>query len=208
MQRLLSQIGRSQRLSVVNLLKRSTGLTVRDLAARLDMSYMGVKQHCLDLEKDGYVDTFRRHRGVGRPELLYRLTSKAHDLFPKEDNALAISLLEKARKLFGAGAAEKMLFLHFQEKSQTYAAKLKGETPVERAKWLARFRDREGHMAELCEQPSLRIVERHHPMHSLMEAYPEIASMEREMFQRLLGAPVRRDVSGQGGVYECVFLIG
>lgn len=208
MQRLLSQIGRSQRLSVVNFLKRSTGLTVRDLAARLDMSYMGVKQHCLDLEKDGYVDTFRRHRGVGRPELLYRLTSKAHDLFPKEDNALAISLLEQSRKLFGAGAAEKVLFLHFQEKTQAYTAKIKGDTPAEKAKWLARLRDREGHMAELAEEPSLRIVERHHPLLSLIEAFPEIPTMERDMFQRLLGAPVRRELSGQGGVYECIYLIG
>ena len=208
MQRLLSQIGRSQRLSVVNLLKRSAGLTVRDLAARLDMSYMGVKQHCLDLEKDGYVDTFRRHRGVGRPELLYRLTSKSHDLFPQEDNALAISLLEQARKLFGVGAAEKVLFLHFQEKTQIYAAKLKGDTLMERAKWLARWRDREGHMTELVDEPSLRIIERHHPMLSLMHAFPEIATMERDMLQRLLGAPVRREVSEQGGVYECVYLIG
>lgn len=208
MQRLLSQIGRSQRLSVVNLLKRSTGLTVRDLAARLDMSYMGVKQHCLDLERDGYVDTFRRHRGVGRPELLYRLTNKAQDLFPKEDNALAISLLEQARKLFGAGASEKVLFLHFQEKTQGYAAKVKGDTPGERAKWLVRLRDREGHMAELVEEPSLRIVERHHPMVALIASFPEIETMERDMFQRLLGAPVRRELHGEGGVYECTYLIG
>lgn len=208
MQRLLSQIGRSQRLSVVNLLKRSTGLTVRDLAARLDMSYMGVKQHCLDLEKDGYVDTFRRHRGVGRPELLYRLTNKAHDLFPKEDSALAISLLEQARKLFGSGSSEKILFLHFQEKTQNYASKIKGDTLAERAKWLVRLRDREGHMAELSSEPGLCIIERHHPMIILIEAFPEIAGMERDMFQRVLGVPVRRECTGQGGVYECTYLIG
>src|SRR5688572_32874603 len=100
MQRLLSQIGRSQRLAVVNHLKRSAdGLTVAVLAARLGMSYMGAKQHCIELERDGYVDTFRRHRGVGRPELLYRLTTKAQDLFPQADNTLSISLLEQARKL-------------------------------------------------------------------------------------------------------------
>jgi len=209
MQRLLSQIGRSQRLAVVNLLKRSSqGLTVRELADQLGMSYMGIKQHCLDLERDGYVDTSRRHRGVGRPELLHRLTSKALDLFPRADNALALSLLEQARVLYGPTAAGKILFLHFQKQTAEYAGRIRGETPAERAKWLTRLRDREGHMAEFQEGPPVRIVERHHPMQALMDSHAEIATMERDMFQKILGAPVRREASQEGGLYECAFIVG
>ncbi len=208
MQRLLSQIGRSQRLAVVNHLKRSAdGLPVRELAKRLGMSYMGVKQHCLDLEKDGYLDTFRRHRGVGRPELLYRLTAKAQDLFPQADNALAISLLEQARKLFGPGAADKMLYLHYQQQAADYAGRIRGETLVERAKSLAKLRDKEGYMADVLEDP-LRIVERHHPMLGLAGAYPAIAGLERDLFQRVLGVPVTRDAVQTGANYECVFRLG
>ena len=205
MQRLLSQIGRSQRLSIINLLKRSQGMTVRDMSTRLGMSYMGVKQHCITLERDGYLSTFRRHRGVGRPELLYSLTNKAQDLFPQADNVLSISLLEQSRKLFGARAAEKILFLHFQEKAKSYSENVRGATPVEKAKWLARQRDREGHMADFEEQPSPRIVERHHPMRALIEAFPEVAPLEREMFQRVLGVPVRREQTQTGGACEYVF---
>ncbi len=209
MQRLISQIGRSQRLSIVNLLKRSQGLTVRDLADRLRMSYMGVKQHCLNLERDGYLGTFRRHRGVGRPELLYQLTSKAQDLFPQADNVLSISLLEQARKLYGGSAAEKILFLHFQEKAKTYSQKLQGETLSDRAKCLARLRDREGHMSDFESNPAPRIIERHHPMQALFEAFPEAASMERDLFQRVLGVPIRREQRQAGGNYEYVFsLVG
>ena len=148
MQRLISQIGRSQRLAVVNLLKRSQGLTVRELAHRLGMSYMGVKQHCLNLERDGYLGTFRRHRGVGRPELLYHLTNKAQDLFPQADNMLSISLLEQARKLYGTTAAEKILFLHFQEKAKAYARRCRGRRlSIAREAW-PDLRDREGHMSD------------------------------------------------------------
>jgi predicted ArsR family transcriptional regulator len=207
MQRLLSQIGRSQRLAVVNHLKRSAeGLTVAALAARLGMSYMGVRQHCVELERDGYLDTFRRHRGVGRPELLYRLTAKAQDLFPRTDNALSLSLLEQARKLFGSGAPEKMLYLHFQKKAAGYAEKIKGESLPERAAAFARLREREGHMAE-CVQEPLRLIERHHPMLGLFEVYPAAADMERDIVQRVLGAPVRREVTQVGGNYECVFFL-
>ncbi len=209
MQRLLSQIGRSQRLAVLNLIKRSAdGLTVREMADRLKMSYMGVKQICIDLERDGYLDTFRRNRGVGRPEHLYRLTNKARDLFPQADNALALSLLEQAKKLYGPAAAEKILFLHFQEKARNYAGKIRGDTPAERAKWLARLRDSEGHMADLENEPALRIIERHHPMEALFAAMPKAAEMERDMFQQILGAGVRRLQSGEGGSYECAYFVG
>jgi predicted ArsR family transcriptional regulator len=207
MQRLISQIGRSQRLAIVNLLKRSQGLTVRELAHRLGMSYMGVKQHCLNLERDGYLGTFRRHRGVGRPELLYHLTVKAQDLFPQADNVLSISLLQQARKLYGASAAEKILFLHFQEKAKAYAEKVQGNTPAERAKNLARLRDREGHMADFENEPMPRIIERHHPMQALFEVFPQAAAMERDLFQRLLGVNIRREQRQAGGTYEYVFFL-
>lgn len=210
MQRLLSQIGRSQRLSVLNLIKRSSddGLTVRVLADRLEMSYMGVKQICLDLERDGYLDTFRRNRGVGRPELIYRLTGKTRDLYPQADNELAISLLEQARKLFGPGSAEKILFLHFQEKTKACAEKLRGDTLAERAKWLARLREQDGYMAEYVAEPVIKIVEHHHPMQALFAAIPKAVEMERDMFQRLLGVPVRREQVGEGSSYKCIFFIG
>jgi len=209
MQRLLAQIGRSQRLSVLNLIKRAPdGLAVRAMADRLKMSYMGVKQICLDLEKDGYLDTFRHHRGVGRPELLYRLTAKARDLFPQADNSLSLALLEMARKLYGTGAPEKMLFLYYQDRIKDYGDRIRGDTVEERARWLVRTREREGYMAHLEEGPPLVLVEHHHPMQALIAAMPRAAELEREMFQKLLGVPVRRQQSGEGGYYRCEFRLG
>ncbi len=192
MQRILSQIGRTPRLTALNLIKRNAdGMSVKDLCRVMDMSYMGVKQICLDLERDGYLDTFRRHHGVGRPEILYRLTDKAQQLYPQADNTLAISLLEHARKLYGPGAPGKLLFLHFQQITDDARAAVRGETLAEKTASLARLRDQQGYMAECPASDPLRIVEHHHPMKALLQQFPEIAALEREMFQRLLGAPVR-----------------
>ena len=108
MNRLLNEIGRSQRLAVLHELKRSTGLPVKELARRLGMSYMGVKQHCLDLQRDGYLDTWRNPKPVGRPEMLYRLTQKAHELFPVQSHGLLLAVLAAARELYGANAPAKL----------------------------------------------------------------------------------------------------
>ena len=208
-QRIIQQIGRSQRLKVVNALKRTHGLPVREIAAKLKMSYMGVKDICVDLEKRGFLDTWRQPQKIGRPLMLYRLTQRAHELFPVSSNTMTIDLLETAQKLFGQASAEKLLLLVFQKKTEHYKSRLKGETLAERAKWLARLRDHDGCMSD-CEITGgeARIVEHHSPILDLLRAFPIVAKLESEMFTRLLGAPVRREESSVSGLYCATFFCG
>ncbi len=118
------------------------------------MSYMGVKQHCLDLQRDGYLDTWRNPKPIGRPEMLYRLTRKSHELFPVQSHEMLLQVLAAARQLFGPTAPAKLLFVHFREKTEAYRTRLRGETIEDRAKWFARLRDREGCMTELFGRPA------------------------------------------------------
>ncbi len=74
--RRFSELGRSQRLRIIHMLKKTQGLAIGELAGRLDLSYMGVKQHCEELERQGFLDTRRRPKPIGRPEIVYRLTPK------------------------------------------------------------------------------------------------------------------------------------
>jgi predicted ArsR family transcriptional regulator len=206
-QRLIQQVGRSARLRVLNEIKRTQGLPVADLATRLGMSYMGVKGVCLDLEKRGLLDTWRQPQPRGRPQLLYRLTQRAHDLFPTASNAMTIDVLTAAQKLFGATAAEKLLLVAFQEKTAGYLARLKDGPPAERAKWLARLRDHDGCMAEFeaSDDGSISIVEHHSPILDLLRAFPIVAKLEAEMFQRLIGVPVRREETTASGLFQARF---
>src|SRR5438132_1156366 len=97
-QRILAEIGRTQRLEILNSLKRSKGMSVNELVRKMKMSYMGIKQHCLTLQRDGYLDTWRRPQKMGRPEMVYRLTRRSHDLFPTDSNRLTLEMLRSARR--------------------------------------------------------------------------------------------------------------
>src|SRR3989442_1665212 len=147
-QRLLAEIGRTQRLEILNSLKRSKGMSVNELVAKMGMSYMGIKQHCLTLQRDGYLDTWRRPQKMGRPEMVYRLTRRTHDLFAADSNKLTLELLKSVQEVYGANAPEKLLYNMFERKINALKSKTKGETVAERAKWLARLRDSEGYMAQ------------------------------------------------------------
>lgn len=206
-QKLINEIGKSQRLKIINVLKRTQGLSVNELSERLGMSYMGIKDQCVELEKRRYLDTWRRPKPVGRPEVVYRLTLRAHELFPTTSNAATLSLLKAAAQLYGPAAPEKLLFRMFQETGERYLSRIKGDTVSERARWLARVRDHEGCMAGLEREESLCIVEHHSPILDLLHAYPLVARLEAELFQRILGAPVYREEAGTGGLYCCVFRI-
>jgi len=207
-QKLIAEIGKSQRLKILNKLKRTQGLPVREIAAMLNMSYMGIKQHCIEMHKDGYLETWRRPKPVGRPEMLYRLTDRAQDLFPSTSNQLTVELLQAAQKLYGATAAEKLLFSVFQRKALDYLAKMKSDALADRARKLARLRDQEGHMAEFESSGGLRIIEHHSPMLDLMRAFPIVARLETDLFQRVLQTVVRREDQLTAGPYQCVFHIG
>ncbi|MEO6053009.1 MAG: hypothetical protein ABIP97_03265 [Chthoniobacterales bacterium] len=205
---MLTEIGKSQRITILETLKRRGPLSVRELSLLLRMSYMGIKQHCITLHKDGYLDTWRKPGAIGRPQMLYRLTQKAGELYERPDNRLSLTILEASKKLFGPTAAEKLLFHFFQLTAAEYAKRLRGETPLERAQWFARLRDQEGYVAQfLSEDGKTQIIEHHHPYLELQDAYPFWERQETEMIQRLIGVPIRRTTERESGMYRNILTL-
>jgi predicted ArsR family transcriptional regulator len=206
-QKLLAEIGRTQRLEILNSLKRSKGMSVNELVAKMKMSYMGIKQHCLTLERDGYLDTWRRPQKMGRPEMVYRLTRRTHDLFQSDSNRFTLELLQSIQEIHGPNAPEKLLYNVFERRTAALKEKVKGDTVEERARWLAKTRDAEGYMSQFVtdEAGGPQILECHTPILNLIERYPIVGRLEQEMFEAVLGTSVRREESRASGLYECAF---
>ena len=207
-QRLLAEIGRTQRLEILNSLKRTQGMSVNELVTKMKMSYMGIKQHCLTLQRDGYLDTWRRPQKMGRPEMVYRLTRRTHDLFPTDSNQVTLELLKSIQEIYGPNGPEKLLYNVFERKGATLKAKAKGETVAERAKWLAKVRDGEGYMAQFIteeKEGGPQILECHSPILNLLDRYPIVGRLEQDMFAAVLDTRVRREETRNSGLFECAF---
>lgn len=202
----ISEVGRSQRMRIIETLKKTQGLSVNELGERLKLSYMGVKQHCDELERNGYVDTWRRPKPVGRPEMVYRLTPKAQVFFPKATNATTIEILHAANRLYGHAAGEKLLYSVFALKTEEYMRKLRGNTVLELAETLVKIRDQEGYMSELSRDEPVAIVEYHSPIFDLLDEFPLVRRLEREMMERVLGVRIEREEEMASGLYRCRFL--
>jgi predicted ArsR family transcriptional regulator len=172
------ELVRPQWVAIVEELKMRGSLPIPELASVLELSYMGVKQHCEALLKMGYLERIRVPRSqVGRPEISYRLSAKADALFPQAGAKLSLSLLNHMKQLFGNQAPEKLLFQHFAELQDQWQARiLRAKSLVEKATILASLREKEGCFSRCSyhAQTGFRIEEFHHPLWPIFDAYPEI----------------------------------
>src|SRR5207244_8208124 len=100
-----------------------------------------------------------------------------------------LDLLKSVREIYGPNAPEKLLYNLFEKKTAALKSKAKGETVAERAKWLARFREGEGYMAQFSsgDEGGPRIVECHSPILNLLEQYPISSRIAEAIVTALLG---------------------
>ena len=215
---LTREFGNGQRLDILTELKRHGGMSVKELSAHFRMSYMGVKQHCLELHRDGYLATWRRAKSLGRPEMVYRLTTRAHELYPGATHQLTGEILDAVQQTYGPAAPNKMLFVVFARRLDAYRALLPsdglrlGAAEVYMASFYAPGLHRNGRGAELWDQAPgsdrMRIVEHHSPLEDVLSRYPIVARLERELFERALDCAVEREEESAPGSYRCTFYLG
>lgn len=208
----LRDISRPSCLAIIGELKRSGGMAIPELAKLLDMSYMGVKQHCLRLEQQGYLKVWRVPRvQVGRPQKLYKLTKKCDPLFPNGDADMVLDLLDSVKATFGETAPEKLLYHYFEkERDQWVKAVRAGKSLVEKATRFADVRMQSGHFCHChySADTGFIIEEYHHPLQQVFKLYPGLKLIETRMIEQVIGAKVdRSERKGSQGVKCTVYQI-
>ena len=177
--------------------KRSGGMSVNELAAELKMSYMGVKQHCDDLRKQGYVDTWRRPKGTGRPEKIYRPTPKLDLILTNWGSELCLGLLALASQAYGEAAPDRLLYGYLQQKVERWGSKLKGKLVKERAAELVKLRNADGWMSEISvDEYGVRLLDHHSPLADVARLYPNVWEMESRALMKIFGGMVERTLNG------------
>jgi len=208
----LHDISRPSCLAIIAELKRSGGLAIPELAKLLDMSYMGIKQHCIRLEEQGYLKAWRVPRvEVGRPQKLYKLTKKCDELFPDGGLQLVLDLLEGVKSTFGETAPEKLLYHYFEkERDQWMKAVRLGKSLVEKATRFVDARMKAGHFCHChyTAETGFIIEEYHHPLSEVFKQYPGLKVMETRMIEQALGTKVdRKEDKGSQGVKCTIYHI-
>ena len=186
---------------------------LEELANVMKISRMAVHKHLALLQKRGLVESIETRGHVGRPRMVYQLTSQSKTVFPKSYSAIATHALDFIERNMGKEAIEKVLRERQSELFDQYYKRLKDLDFDKRVKELAKIRDEEGYMAEskkitsksrlgnnsvnATEQRGKHIAEKHW----------EACSVETELFEKLLDAKIETTHRAAKGDLICKFLI-
>jgi len=182
------------RRALLHLLKQEGPMEAQELAARLHVSAMAVRQHLYALHKEQLVTYHEVPRPIGRPAKRWQLTPAADRLFPEGYAELTLGLLTSITQAFGETGLEQLLTIRSQQQVAAYRAHMDGhDTLAQRLVALAAIRTDEGYMAEVQPQAdgSFVLLERHCPICAAAVACTGLCRNELKVFQEVLGADVR-----------------
>lgn len=198
--------------AILAALKGHSPQPIRDLAARLGVTYEAARQQLADLEQGGWVHAAaekNRAPGAGRPRRLFGLTPAGDHLFPKRYDDLAVEVLDAVDKQLGSKAVKKLLASLAEARVRSFAPRLEGRSLPEKLEALrAVYLDEDPFISvETLADGTLRLVERNCPFLSIASRRPALCSVTVSVLARLLGCKVVREERFQRGDGRCVFRV-
>jgi DeoR family transcriptional regulator, suf operon transcriptional repressor len=199
----------SRKRSILELLKANPDSTLASVAKALGVSRAATLRHLASLENDGFVQRTYLTGRVGRPPASFRVTSCAQWLFPQAYVQLSLSAMDYIEKVLGRPAVVRMLEERGLELRRAHQSHFDSPALSERARQLARLRDREGYMASFkrSRRESFEIVEHNCPILAIAGKYGEACDVERRFFQDILRADVTVSHRLVAGDPVCRFLV-
>lgn len=178
---------------IVQALKTEGAMTSAQLAQRLNLTAMAVRQHLYALKAEGLISVEERPVPIGRPVKYWQLTPAADKLFPNAYAELNLSLLTSVEKAFGPEGIDKVLDLRGERQHAAYVEKIDLASPLKnKLQQLANLRTQEGYMAEV--QPDITggflFFENHCPICVAATEHRRFCSVELDVFRRILGPDV------------------
>lgn len=175
-------------------LKTEGPMDSQQLAEKLGLTAMGVRQHLYALQSEKLVTAVEKKVAVGRPVKIWQLTRDADRLFPDAYAELNVALIGAIGETFGQDGLHRVIESRGKRQQSDYAARLaRAPSLAEKLNHLAELRTAEGYMAEARAEPdgSYLFIERHCPICVAATACMGFCASELEVFRSVLGAGVQ-----------------
>jgi len=184
---------RKTRRAITKLLKTEGPIDSAQLAQKLGLTAMAIRQHLYALQREGLVASEERPVPIGRPAKFWRLTPEADHLFPEAYAELSVALIDSVKDAFGDEGLERVLTSRCARQRVDYGRRIKPQDSLDRKlAELAKVRTEEGYMAEVRREDdgSFLLVENHCPICAAANACQGFCSTELDLFRSVLGSGV------------------
>lgn len=200
------------RRAIVKMLKSEGAMGAAQVAARLGLTPMAVRQHLYQLQRQKLVAADERPVPLGRPAKYWQLTREADRLFPDAYAEVSVALIEAVGDAFGEAGVKRVLESRLAKQRADYLRRIPRSLSLrEKVRRLARIRAEEGYMAEVkpAENGAILLVENHCPICAAANACQGFCVTELDLFRAVLGPGVivEREEHIVSGGRRCAYRI-
>jgi predicted ArsR family transcriptional regulator len=194
---------------ILDLIKRQGTLRIDEAVKRTNLAKTTLREHFLQLERDGYITRDYVRSGPGRPSLQYALTQKGHSLYPSQESNM---LRELIRFLDEKGSAEEIeqFFTSFWDKRFDQASRLmeRASDQESKLKKLGGMLEEEGFMPKFeSDDDTIMIKECNCPFSEVVKETRLPCKLEAEFYGRLFEGEVNRTSFIADGDHSCSYCI-
>lgn len=201
--------GRSTRMEVLELLRRKQSASAETISAELGITPNAVRQHLTNLERDGYVASTPQRKERGRPSLMFRLTERADQAFPKRYGQLATMVLNELREMAGEEAIDEVFRRIALRNADSIEPQLNGsgfESRLEQVvEWIARAGTLADH--ETLPDGTVRVTIHNCPFRATAMKFPQVCTITPHLLTQLLDVPVSQEKSIHRRDPYCSFVV-
>jgi predicted ArsR family transcriptional regulator len=181
-----------------------------DLSRAMKISKMAIHKHLVNLQNRGLVESTDIRIGVGRPKMLYSLTSMGKTIFPKSYADIATIAIDFIEQNMGKNSVEAVLRQRQSNLYDKYYMRIKNLDFDHKVKELAKMRDEEGYIAESKKNQknnSHTLLEYNCPIIMIAEKHWEACYIETDLFEKVLDAKIEVTHRAAKGDSVCKFMI-
>lgn len=198
----------STRQAILEYLRKNGRASVRQLGRLLELTSTGIRQHLTVLERDGLVQSHEERGRVGRPTLVYSLTEKADELFPKSYDVLANLLIEEIRMVDGSERLYQILHGVAERMASRYADRVKGKPLAQRVEETAEILRENGCLVDFQVQDGTFIINEYScPYYNVAKAHSAVCALDVSFVSSLTDADTRLTQSLLRGEPACTYRV-
>ncbi len=205
---MLDSMGARQQDILKLMLENKDGVTVDELAQRLNITRNAVRQHIAVLERDLLIKQLGTRPSMGRPELLYGLAKKGRETFPRRYSWFSELLLNALFKEVGSeGLAERTAKMGELVANDLLARQRPPETSEMAINELNKVMVELGYNSKVKagDNGELKIEASNCVFHDLAEKHPEVCQFDLALMATFTGATVCHEECMVRGGKVCRF---
>ena len=197
------------RKEILELIKQQGTLQIDEAVKHTNLAKTTLREHFLQLERDGFITRDYIRSGPGRPSLQYSLTQKGQALYPSQESNM---LRELIRFLDEKGSSEEIeqFFTSFWDKRFDQASLLMDSVSDQESKLkkLGGMLEQEGFMPKYeTGDDKIMIKECNCPFSEVIKETRLPCKLEAEFYGKLFEGEVKRTSFIADGDYSCTYCV-